>query len=90
MTTTTFVDQTTIIQASWLNDVNQNTYRSTTYTATAGQTVLTVASYENGSHPLVFLNGLLQAITQDYTETNSTTITFVSGLTVGDRIVVRG
>ena len=90
MTTTTFVDQTTIIQASWLNDVNQNTYRSTTYTATAGQTVLTVASYASGSHPLVFRNGLLQAITQDYTETNSTTITFITGLTVGDQIVVRG
>lgn len=37
MTTTTFVDGTTVIRASWLNDVNTSTYVSNTGTNTGDQ-----------------------------------------------------
>ena len=93
MTTTTFVDKTTVIEAVWLNDVNTVTYKGTlpgNVTATQGQTAVTVAAYVLGGYLLVFRNGLLQKLTDDYAETNTTTLTFVSpGLTVGDVITVR-
>ena len=88
MTSTVFVDKQTSILAPWLNDVNQRTYLVSTTTATQGQTVVTVATYSN--HLLVFRNGLLQAITTDYTESSSTTITFTSGLSAGDTITIHG
>jgi hypothetical protein len=54
-------------------------------TATAGQTVFTGLSYTTGNNSMqVFVNGLKKVITLQYIETNSTTITFLSGLTVGD------
>ena len=57
-------------------------------TATQGQTVCTVPfTYLLGSNSLyVFVNGSKQVNTLNYNETNSTTVTFVSGLNVGDII----
>jgi hypothetical protein len=58
--------------------------------ATAGQTVFTVLPYTMGGSAIVAVNGLTEEYNVAYTETNSTTITFVSpGLSVGDRVTVR-
>ena len=58
--------------------------------ATAGQTVFTVQPYTLGGSAIVAVNGLTEEYNVAYTETNSTTITFVSpGLSVGDRVTVR-
>ena len=55
-------------------------------TATQGQTVVTVPfSYSIGSNALkVFVNGSKQVISLNYTETTTTSVTFLSGLNVGD------
>jgi hypothetical protein len=55
-------------------------------TATAGQTVFTVGfTYSVGNNTLnVLVNGSKQIATLNYTETNSTTVTFLTGLNVGD------
>ena len=67
------------------------------YTATAGQTVLTGAD-ENGNtlaytpgKVLVFLNGVLMdnRTSTDYTETNTSTITFNAGLQVSDTVIIK-
>lgn len=58
-------------------------------TATASQTVfnLTSASYLPGSNNLsVFVNGLKAISGVDFTETDSDTVTFASGLTAGDEL----
>ncbi len=56
-------------------------------TATAGQTLVSVASYQPGSNSVeVFVNGLRQRLTADYTETSSTSITFTYSLQAGDEI----
>jgi hypothetical protein len=54
--------------------------------ATANQTVFTVGfTYSVGNNTLnVLVNGSKQIVTLNYVETNSTTITFVSGLNAGD------
>ena len=58
--------------------------------ATAGQTVFTVLPYTTGGSAIVAVNGLTEEYNVAYTETNSTTITFVSpGLAAGDRVTVR-
>ena len=55
-------------------------------TATQGQTIFNLTfSYTLGNNSLnVFVNGSKQVITLNYTETDSTTVTFLSGLNVGD------
>lgn len=55
------------------------------FTATASQTLFTLVNpYTIGANNLsVFINGVRQASTA-YTETSTTSVTFVSGLTVGD------
>ena len=67
------------------------------FTATANQTVLTGAD-ENGNtlsytpgKVLVFLNGVLMdnRPSTDYTETNTSTITFSAGLQVSDTIIIK-
>lgn len=67
------------------------------YTATAGQTVLS-GTDENGNtlaytpgKVLVFLNGVLMdnRTSTDYTETNTTTITFSAGLQVSDTVIIK-
>lgn len=55
--------------------------------ATAGQTVLTVPTYVVATNTLqVFTNGVKMLVGSDYAETNQNTITFTSGLTVGDEV----
>lgn len=90
MTSTVFVDQTTIIQASWLNDVNGIVYGTYAQTATAGQTVFTVPTYVIGGRLMVWINGILQRYGTAYTETSVTSITFSAGLTVGLIVTTRG
>ena len=55
-------------------------------TATAGQTVVSVGfTYTVGNNSLsVLVNGCKQIVALNYTETNSTTVTFLTGLNVGD------
>jgi len=54
-------------------------------TATQGQTVFTGLSYITGNNSLkIFVNGSKQIVTLNYTETSSSSITFVTGLNVGD------
>lgn len=70
-----------------------NTILGQRYIATEGQTVflLTVFAYAPGTGSLsVFVNGADQFITQDYLETDSGTVTFTSGLELGDVVVIRG
>jgi hypothetical protein len=43
----------------------------------------------NGVNLNVFVNGLCQDVTSDYTETSTTSFTFTGNLNVGDRISVR-
>ena len=61
------------------------------FTATASQTVFNLNGiYVLGSNSLqVFVNGLLRIKTQDYTETAASTVTFISGLSAGDKVVFR-
>ena len=63
--------------------------QSTAIVATAGQTVFTVPEYGLGGYLMVIVNGVVKEFNYDYTETNTTTITFASGLTVGQRVVTR-
>ena len=81
-----------------VNDVNNNligTYDNINgtgsvgqgyVTATQSQTVVTVPfSYSVGTNNLkVYVNGSKQVISLNYTETNTTSVTFVSGLNAGD------
>jgi hypothetical protein len=80
-----------------LQNVNSTALGTTSYQyvhrilATAGQTVFTLPTpyVLNASAITVFVNGLRveQGATQDWVETNTTTVTFNSGLTVGDLVV---
>lgn len=63
--------------------------QTTTIVATSSQTVFTVPEYGLGGYLMVIVDGLVKEFNYDYTETNTTTITFVSGLTVGQRVVTR-
>jgi hypothetical protein len=76
-----------------ISGINSNfvTYgtQTQTITATQAQTVfsLTTVSYTPAANTLsVFVNGSKQILTTNYAETNSTTVTFVSGLNVGDLV----
>jgi len=78
-------DNITGINSNTINFVVQNEFA----TPTAGQTVFTLSSltYLPGSNDLsVYVNGLKQYVGTDYTETNSTTVTFAAGLYVHDRV----
>jgi hypothetical protein len=53
--------------------------------ATQGQTVFNGLNYTIGNNSMkVFVNGSKQVVTLNYVETSSGTLTFVSGLNVGD------
>lgn len=63
------------------------TVTPTSNVATAGQTLFTVATYQPGSNSLdVYVNGIHQRVTSDYTETSSTSITFTYALSVNDEV----
>jgi len=54
-------------------------------TATQGQTVFSGLTYTVGNNSLkVYVNGSKQIVTLNYTETNANSITFLSGLNLGD------
>jgi hypothetical protein len=57
--------------------------------ATATQTVFTVPEYGLGGYLMVIVDGLVKEFNYDYTETNTTTITFATGLTAGQRVITR-
>jgi hypothetical protein len=57
--------------------------------AASGQTVFTVPEYGLGGYLMVFVNGILKEFNTDYTETTTTSITFASGLTAGQRVITR-
>ena len=60
-----------------------------TIVATTSQTVFTVPEYGLGGYLMVIVDGLVKEFNYDYTETNTTTITFATGLTAGQRVVTR-
>ncbi len=59
---------------------------SGTYTGSLTLVNLAAAYVANGVNIKVFLNGLLTAVTTDYTETSTTSFTFTSPVNTGDRI----
>jgi len=61
---------------------------SQTVTATQGQTALTFGAGYTSGFVDVYINGVRQITGTDYAETNSTTVTLVSGATVGDEIEI--
>jgi hypothetical protein len=63
--------------------------QTATIIAAEGQTVFTVPEYGLGGYLMVIVNGLVKEFNYDYTETNTTTITFGTGLTAGQRLVTR-
>jgi hypothetical protein len=62
---------------------------SGTYTGSLTLVNLAAAYVANGTNLAVYVNGLLCAVTLDYTETSTTSFTFTSPLNVGDRITAR-
>ena len=57
--------------------------------AASGQTLVTVPEYGLGGYLMVFVNGVLKEFNTDYTETSTTSITFATGLTAGQRVITR-
>ena len=91
MASTYFIDNSTPIVSSWLNDVNNYVYQGKqrgTVTSTAGQAVFTVPfTYTVGANTLdVYIDGIRQILNSSYTETNSTTVTFSEGIHVGGKV----
>lgn len=89
MSTTTFIPQSTVIQATWLQDVNNLTYRTTVHTATDGQTLFSMPEYVQNGQTLVMINGLVQQLGTAYQELTSTAIQFFEGLSAGDVVTIR-
>ena len=90
MANTTFTAQSTIIRADWLNPVNGYVYKITNVTATAGQRIIPVHEYVINGNSLVMINGLVQKLTDAYTESSTTSITFTEDLEAGDVVTFRG
>jgi hypothetical protein len=57
--------------------------------AAAGQTVFTVPEYGLGGYLMVIVDGLVKTYNVDYTESSTTSITFATGLTAGQRVITR-
>lgn len=58
--------------------------------ATDGQTLFTLSTftYEIGTNKLlVYVQGILQSVPENYSETSTSSITFTEGLDAGDRVV---
>jgi hypothetical protein len=87
MASTYFIDGSTPIVSSWLNDVNDYVYQGRqrgTVVATSGQTIFTVPfTYTVGAKTLdVYINGIRQILGSSYTETSSTSVTFSAGVPI--------
>ncbi len=63
------------------------------FTASGGETTITIPnskSYVVGSHELlVCVEGIVQLLTDEYTEDSSTTITLDTALSAGEKVVFR-
>jgi hypothetical protein len=57
--------------------------------AASGQTVFTVPQYGLGGYLMVIVDGLVKEYDLDYTESSTTSITFATGLTAGQRVITR-
>lgn len=57
--------------------------------AAASQTVFTVPQYGLGGYLMVIVDGLVKEYNVDYTESSTTSITFATGLTAGQRVITR-
>jgi hypothetical protein len=57
--------------------------------AASGQTVFTVPEYGLGGYLMVIVDGLVKEFNLDYTESSTTSITFATGLTAGQRVITR-
>jgi hypothetical protein len=57
--------------------------------AAADQTVFTVPPYGLGGYLMVIVDGLVKEYNVDYTESSTTSITFATGLTAGQRVLTR-
>jgi hypothetical protein len=57
--------------------------------AASGQTVFTVPQYGLGGYLMVIVDGLVKEYNLDYTESSTTSITFATGLTAGQRVITR-
>jgi hypothetical protein len=57
--------------------------------AASGQTVFTVPEYGLGGYLMVIVDGLVKEFNVDYTESSTTSITFATGLTAGQRVITR-
>jgi hypothetical protein len=85
---------TDVLIATWdnLSGINSNfiayTAQQQTITATAGQTVfdLTLDYVPTTNNLAVFVNGSKQIVGTNYIETDSNTVTFLTGLNVGDLV----
>jgi hypothetical protein len=91
MASTYFIDNTTPIVSSWLNDVNNYVYgggpatrNRASITATSGQTVFTVPfTFVAGSLDLsIYINGVYQVLGSSYVENNDNTVTFSAAVPV--------
>ena len=63
------------------------------FVATLSQTLftLTLFTYTPGNNSLeVYVNGQLQKLTTDYTETSGTSFTLVEGAVAGDYVTAKG
>ena len=57
--------------------------------AASDQTVFTVPQYGLGGYLMVIVDGLVKEYDVDYTESSTTSITFATGLTAGQRVITR-
>lgn len=91
MASTYFIDGTTPIVATWLNDVNGYVYGTSPATknraslvAPDGQTVFTVPfTFVVGSLDLtIYINGVYQILNTSYIENSNNTVTFSAAVPV--------
>ena len=91
MASTYFIDNSTPIVSSWLNDVNNFVYQGKqrgVVTATANQITFVVPfPYTVNANTLdVYVDGVRQILGSSYLETSSTSITFSEGIHAGGKV----
>ena len=83
-------DQTYVLLATWdnISGINSFTSQQGVVTATQGQTVVTSPfSYSVGTNALkLYVNGSKQIVLENYTETTTSSVTFITGLNDGDLV----
>lgn len=92
MASTYFIDNSTPIVSSWLNDVNTFVYqgkqRGVVTATTSNQTIFTVPfTYTVGANTLdVYVDGIRQILNTSYTEVSPTGIVFSEGVHLGAKV----